>query len=304
MNAVDMKGIATEVVLEMSRDEAEAVRDMAFQSDVDVSAYVYSALTSVVGAGELPFAAKHVPTPKDAPVRRPGSVDVEYKMWPEYFIALERGEKRFEVRARDPHKFVQKGGLVRFIETMRDDQKTGRSLIFRIGYVLDGFLPDHIVFALEPPEEAESERAVKIQLAVAFKEGMYAQMRIKLGQIESREQTPIQAAVVENGLRRLRWLYPNLRTVPPEIPSSWRLIETYVTPGHIDPSTVVEIVETKREFDGKTIFEGPGYYGLLAPNAPMRSHPGLAGWATRPHWCTADGLYEIPSPTHWRPISV
>jgi hypothetical protein len=71
----------------------------------------------------------------------------ELKTWPAYFDAISFSGKRFEVR-RDDRDF-QTGDTVRLHEWDAAKGYSGRQLKFRIGYVLRGFLPEHVVFALE-----------------------------------------------------------------------------------------------------------------------------------------------------------
>lgn len=73
------------------------------------------------------------------------------KCWPEYFQAVLRGEKRFEIRRNDRGGF-QTGDHV----TLREyepgtDSYTGAELRFRIGYITSyEQQPGFVVFALEP----------------------------------------------------------------------------------------------------------------------------------------------------------
>jgi hypothetical protein len=91
----------------------------------------------------------------DTSARRP--VHHELKTWPVYFGPIVRGEKRFEVRLDD--RDFQTGDTVRLREYDTQGGYTGCALTLRIGYVLRGFLPEYVVFQLEPndaPEEAKS----------------------------------------------------------------------------------------------------------------------------------------------------
>jgi hypothetical protein len=78
----------------------------------------------------------------------PIPIEHELKTWPVYFDAISFGGKRFEVR-RDDRPFST-GDTVRLREWDEAKGYSGRQLMFRIGYVLRGFLPEHVVFALEP----------------------------------------------------------------------------------------------------------------------------------------------------------
>jgi hypothetical protein len=77
-------------------------------------------------------------------------IEHELKTWPIYFDAVSFGGKSFEVR-RDDRPF-ETGDTVRLREWDEAKGYSGRELKFRIGYVLRGFLPEHVVFTLESLE--------------------------------------------------------------------------------------------------------------------------------------------------------
>jgi hypothetical protein len=76
------------------------------------------------------------------------------KCWPQYFDAIERGEKTFEVR-RDDRGF-QKGDTIVLQRTMSSYGKVLPELRFTITYILAGgqfgIAPGYVVLALKAAE--------------------------------------------------------------------------------------------------------------------------------------------------------
>jgi hypothetical protein len=89
------------------------------------------------------------------------SVIHELKTLPPYFKAVQSGEKRFEVRKAD--RDFQTGDTVTLREWEEGYGYSERSLSFRIGYVLRDFVPDHVVFGLEPLKDEPTRLTALIE---------------------------------------------------------------------------------------------------------------------------------------------
>lgn len=92
----------------------------------------------------------------------------------------------------------------------------------------------------------------------------------------------------------------------------WQDIETAPTDGRL--------VRLKRVWEGQTISDGVGRFGVIASDAPARAplEPDLLGrlnagdytreaqanlkWLEAGHWLTEDCMYAFPTPTHWMPL--
>ncbi len=94
---------------------------------------------------------------------------------------------------------------------------------------------------------------------------------------------------------------------------TWQTIDTAPTDG--------TLVKLKRVVDGRPLFEGGGFYGLLNSDAPSRQplepdplrRPPLMSpdeeRSTREnfmgmkHWLREGGMFLFPTPTHWAPTN-
>ena len=70
------------------------------------------------------------------------------------------------------------------------------------------------------------------------------------------------------------------------------------------------VIMLRRRYRRRIVSEGLGYWGKLSADAPQRhTQPGNALTAAfppspncdDPRWCTADGRFNFPAPTHWAP---